>query len=124
MCGFFCWMIMPTRAPIFRRAAAPSRQQQKQNFDRFRRKSKPWRLWYGRKEWKARRAAQLTTEPYCKRCQINGRIVLATVANHIIAHRGDWELFIGGALESLCKRCHDRDVQAEERAAARDGEGD
>lgn len=44
--------------------------------------------------------------------------MLATVANHRIAHKGDWKLFIEGDLESACKPCHDSEVQREEKAAA------
>lgn len=101
-----------------------TRQQQNRTFDRARRRNAPWRLWYGQKPWKARRAAQLLAQPRCERCKAKGYIVAATVANHKIPHRGDWELFINGQLESLCKRCHDREVQAEERAMASDDPGE
>jgi 5-methylcytosine-specific restriction protein A len=114
---------MPTKAPLFRPVAMQSRQEQNKLFDRARRRNSPWRLWYGQKAWKARRAAQLLAEPLCARCKPKGYVVAATVANHKVPHRGDWVLFIEGELESLCKRCHDRDVQAEERAiAAREAE--
>jgi 5-methylcytosine-specific restriction protein A len=44
----------------------------------------------------------------------------ATVCNHKVRHEGDWDLFVGGPFESLCKAHHDSDVQAEERKAARE----
>jgi 5-methylcytosine-specific restriction endonuclease McrA len=107
---------MPRDVPVFRSPDAQSRTEQKRSFDRSRRRDAPWRLWYGRKEWKARRAGQLATEPLCERCREGGYVVEATVVHHALPHRGDWHLFITGDLESLCKRCHDRDAQADERS--------
>lgn len=116
-------MSVPLRSPIFRPAAQQSRQEQKRDFDRYRRRAKPWRRYYDKPEWKARRAEQLTREPYCERHKAKGEIIIATVAHHKVAHRGDWDLFIGGELQSLCKTCHDGEAQAEEAALARDWEG-
>ena len=114
---------MPTRAPIFRPSGQQPRIEQKRDFDRYRRKAKPWRRFYGTVEWQTLRTAQLIAEPYCERCQPKGYVVRATVVHHKKPHRGDWQLFVTGELESLCKRCHDRDAQAEEAAPDRDGEG-
>jgi 5-methylcytosine-specific restriction enzyme A len=50
-------------------------------------------------------------------------VVLATVAHHLVPHRGDWQLFIAGDLQSLCKRCHDSEAQAEDATSARIGQG-
>ena len=44
-------------------------------------------------------------------CRARGRVVLATVVDHIEPHRGDQAKFYGGALQSLCKQCHDSDKQ-------------
>lgn len=56
-----------------------------------------------------------------------GETVVATVANHIKPHRGNWTLFAEGELESLCKPCHDGEAQREDiasdRAAAPMGRG-
>jgi hypothetical protein len=40
--------------------------------------------------------------------------VSATIADHVIPHRGDPHLFHYGALQSLCKLCHDGTKQAME----------
>lgn len=41
---------------------------------------------------------------------------MATVVDHIIPHKGSLVLFHDpDNLQSLCKRCHDRDKAAEER---------
>lgn len=70
--------------------------------------------WYGLACWKTRRARQLAKEPNCRRCKKRGRITIATVANHIVPHRGDWTLFTRGELESLCDTCHNASAQAED----------
>jgi hypothetical protein len=38
----------------------------------------------------------------------------ANVANHVVPHRGDWELFSRGELESVCFSHHNQDIQREE----------
>jgi 5-methylcytosine-specific restriction protein A len=91
----------------------------KRSNDRQRRQSLPWRSWYSLAAWKRRRDVQLMRQPLCERHLARGEVVEATVANHKIAHRGDWRLFIEGDLESVCKPCHDSEVQREERAALR-----
>lgn len=74
-----------------------------------------YRRLYKTARWRAKRLAQLEAEPLCRRCKKRGRIVPATVANHLIAHKGDLDLFWYGELESSCKPCHDGDIQSEER---------
>ncbi|HSH41619.1 MAG TPA: hypothetical protein VK973_05765 [Arenicellales bacterium] len=94
-----------------------SKRERDRDHDTRRRKAKPWRRWYSLQVWQQIRKRQLTEHPYCQRCEPRGQIVLATVCNHVVPHEGDWELFVGGPFESLCKTCHDADVQREERAA-------
>jgi hypothetical protein len=48
-------------------------------------------------------------EPVCVMCARNGLAVPATVADHITPHGGDWNAFLFGPLQSLCKPCHDSD---------------
>lgn len=55
-------------------------------------------------------------------CKAEGRLVVATVADHIIPHRGDKGLFMG-ELQSLCVSCHSGAKQREEAAGARTGRG-
>ena len=63
--------------------------------------------------WKRRRDAQLAREPFCRECARHGLRVRATVADHVIPHRGDLELFLHGDLQSLCESCHGRKTMAE-----------
>lgn len=75
-----------------------------------------YRGWYQLKAWQQARRAQLSREPLCSRCKTLGYVVLATVVNHIIPHKGDWFLFISSTNhESTCKPCHDSHIQSYER---------
>jgi len=76
----------------------------------------PWRKWYKTAAWRARRAQQLASDPLCRLCPSWSRQP-ATVADHVVPHRGDHALFWFGALQSLCKPCHDTKKQRAERRA-------
>ena len=69
---------------------------------------------YGTASWKRRRAAHLREHPLCVMCAELGRIVTASVADHIVPHRGDDAAFWNGPLQSLCAGCHSRHKQAAE----------
>jgi 5-methylcytosine-specific restriction enzyme A len=70
--------------------------------------SLPWRSWYGLLAWKKRSRHQLTIEPLCTLCSRQGRIIPATIADHNPPHKGDWNKFRVGPLQSLCRDCHNR----------------
>lgn len=74
-----------------------------------------WRGWYALARWRRRRIAQLAAEPLCRFCRQRGRVTAATVADHVIPHKGDPDLFWHGELQSLCADHHDRDKQQQER---------
>jgi 5-methylcytosine-specific restriction endonuclease McrA len=64
--------------------------------------------WYGLMRWKKRRKVQLRRHPLCKSClESRGLVVPAAVVDHVIPHGGDRHKFEFGALQSLCKPCHD-----------------
>lgn len=72
--------------------------------------------------WRKARLAHLSIEPFCRLCKSQGRIVAAAVVDHIVAHRGDEELFWDpDNWQSLCKRCHDSVKQSEERTGKTKG---
>lgn len=52
---------------------------------------------------------QLRTHPLCATCLSRGVTTPATIADHVEPHRGDWNAFMLGKLQSLCKPCHDKD---------------
>jgi 5-methylcytosine-specific restriction protein A len=63
------------------------------------------------------RAEVLARDPLC-RCELCGagerRVRPSTVADHIVPHRGDADLFWDpGNLQGLAKTCHDRKTRRE-----------
>jgi 5-methylcytosine-specific restriction enzyme A len=66
----------------------------------------PWRSWYGLERWKKRARHQLRLEPLCRACLARGFVVPATIADHEPPHRGNWNAFRLGPLQSLCADCH------------------
>lgn len=116
---------MPSQPPVFRHPTARTARERKAEHDVRRRRSQPWRAWYKTALWQQRRAEQLARQPLCERHLARGEVVAATVANHKEPHRGYWQKFAHGALESACDHCHNSDIQREERAldGAADGEG-
>ncbi len=112
---------MPRKPPSRKPAAQQSRQEQRRAYDR-QRNQQPWRRWYWTARWRAKAKAQLAAEPLCAICLKAGRVTAATVADHIAPHRGDYDLFWDGPLQSLCDeypwRCHSSVKQREERGAA------
>lgn len=69
--------------------------------------AKHYRKLYNTAAWKRRRLAQLQAEPFCLFCAAQDRVSEATVADHVVPHRGDLDLFWYGELQSLCAPCHD-----------------
>jgi 5-methylcytosine-specific restriction protein A len=81
--------------------------------------TRAWRHLYSRARWKALRHYQLANHPLCAFCLRREVVEVATVVDHIIPHKGDVVLFHDpDNLQSLCKRCHDRDKAAEERGSS------
>lgn len=77
--------------------------------------------WYAHRAWRRRRDAHLLAEPCCRLCHaIDGRIVPATVADHIEPHRGDRVAFFTGELASLCASCHNSRKKTMENGGAID----
>lgn len=74
--------------------------------------------WYSSARWKAKRERQLSEHPLCKMCLAEGRATPATIADHRTPHRGDYDKFWNGDLDSLCKPHHDSDKQRIEAGKA------
>src|SRR5689334_4967247 len=69
-------------------------------------------------KWRAYRLSFLRAHPFCVRCMAARRYELATVVDHIIAHRGDQQLMWDPANhQALCERHHNA------KSAAERGEG-
>ena len=58
----------------------------------------------------------------CQRCGVyladdGGKSPRSATVNHKTPHKGDLTLFFDpDNLEAVCKRCHDSDIQSEERS--------
>ncbi len=114
---------MATRPTRFRHRGAPSRIEQRREYDARRRVQKPWRNLYKTARWAAIRQVVLADQPLCVRCLAEGVVEPATVVNHVHRHGGDEIKFFAGPFEGICKPHHDRDVQREERASQDGGRG-
>ncbi len=66
--------------------------------------------------WRKARARFLKANPLCVKCKEGGRLVAATVVDHIVPHRGDRQLFWDQRnWQSLCKKCHDQKTRNEDQ---------
>ncbi len=68
--------------------------------------TQPWNNWYKKAAWIKRAKLQLAVDPICTMCLRLGKVRAAEVADHIVPHRGDPELFWFGKLQSLCWSHH------------------
>lgn len=66
--------------------------------------------------WQKARELFLSKRPLCCACEAEGRVVVATVVDHIEPHRGNDRLFWDEAnWQPLCKAHHDAKTQLEKR---------
>lgn len=85
----------------------------------------PWRGWYNLARWRALRLRVFTRDLFTCQWQDCGRIEGDTsrlVADHREPHKGDPRLFWDEEnVQTLCKTCHDKAKQTEERAVRMGG---
>ena len=63
--------------------------------------------------WRKYRLSFLADHPLCVECRKAGMVVEATVVDHIVPHRGDYELFWEPANhQPLCERHHNRKTRS------------
>ncbi len=81
----------------------------------------PWRAWYKTSRWQKLRMSVLLRDLFTCQMRGCGRIEADTsqlVADHKIPHHGDEALFWDeNNLQCLCKPCHDKLKQKQERAS-------
>lgn len=84
---------------------------------RYRDATQPWRAWYKTARWQKLRWSVLVRDLFaCQMCKCVEADTSKLVADHRTPHRGDEALFWDASnLQCLCKDCHDRLKQAEER---------
>jgi hypothetical protein len=64
--------------------------------------------WYKTASWERRRKHQLQIEPLCRMCSKEGKVVRASIVDHVTPHRGDYNKFRLTPLQSLCVGHHNR----------------
>jgi 5-methylcytosine-specific restriction protein A len=68
-----------------------------------------WHNLYKSYRWRNARLRYLMEHPLCVECERIGRLISGNTINHIIPHKGNYDLFWNESnWETLCKRCHDR----------------
>jgi len=87
-----------------------SRLRQRRAFDKDRYEHSPWRKWYQTTAWRNLRA-WFWSQPesvICAAVENGVRCTRpATEADHIMPHKGDWNLFmLRSNLQGLCAHCH------------------
>jgi len=71
--------------------------------------------WYNTSLWANIRKRKLGEEPLCQECLKYDEYVTANIVDHIIPHKGLWNIFVDyDNLQSLCKSCHDRKTAKED----------
>ena len=65
--------------------------------------------------WKKQRTAQLSKNPLCASCLINGKIIQADHIDHVFPHRQNREKFKINLFQSLCVPCHSLKTQDENK---------
>lgn len=61
---------------------------------------------YSTAYWKKKRASQLSKQPLCACCLLQGKIVQAQAIDHVFPHRRDNDKFRNNLFQSLCVECH------------------
>ena len=82
------------------------------------------RTWYGLGRWKNKQKFQMKMHPLCAFCLQKGLVVSAVIADHVQPHRGDWNQFWLGTLQSLCRNCHESGKKFEENRGYRSDIGE
>jgi 5-methylcytosine-specific restriction enzyme A len=104
---------LPVKPSVHRPAGFRSAVEVKRALDRER--TSAARRGYGSR-WRKVRAAFLGQHPLCAACRAQGRVVTATVVDHVVPHRGHPERFWNEAnWQGLCKPCHDAKTAHEGR---------
>lgn len=99
---------MPWKPKTFG-ASERHKRERRRAFDKQRAANQPWRKWYFGKRWIESRRLFLGKNPLCVECLKLGKTEPATVVDHVIPHRGDYDRFWDvNNWAALCKQHHDR----------------
>ena len=70
-----------------------------------------WGGWYDSRRWRKKAREHKRLNPLCVFCEKKGLVVACEVVDHIVPHKGDYQLFWYGELQSLCAPCHNKEKQ-------------
>lgn len=106
--------IAPRLATIRPLVSSPTNNERERS--RYRDATQPWRAWYKTARWQRLRMSILVRDAYtCQMCGSTWTDTSFLVCDHVEPHRGDEDKFWAGPFQTLCKACHDKDKQREER---------
>ena len=71
------------------------------------------------RHWRRFRLAYLDDNPICVRCEAGGRIVPATVVDHVVPMSQGGAHMVESNSQALCKRCHDLKTMREDGGLGR-----
>lgn len=105
---------LATLPPRLTTVPAPANEAER---SRIRDQDVAWRKWYKTARWQKLRWSVLVRDLFtCQRCRRIEADTSQLVADHKTPHRGDEALFWDDRnLQCMCKPCHDKDKQREER---------
>lgn len=66
------------------------------------------------RHWRRFRLAYLNDNPLCVRCEASGRVVAATIVDHIVPLTQGGERLVTSNVQSLCKHHHDLKTATED----------
>ncbi len=73
------------------------------------RESTEARKWQRSPRWRKGSALHKARHPLCAECERHGRVTPVYVTDHIVPHRGDYDLFWDESnWQSLCNPCHEK----------------
>jgi 5-methylcytosine-specific restriction protein A len=88
------------------------KKQARRDYDK---KRPSYYAWYDSARWQMLRSKILFACPLCVECSKLGRHTSASVVDHIVAHKGNINLFWDAEnLQSLCKTCHSAKTSKED----------
>ena len=82
------------------------------------------RKWYNLGRWRNRAEAQMREHPLCAHCLAKGLVVPGVIADHVKPHKGEWNEFWLGKLQSLCRACHESGKKFQENRGFRSDIGE
>lgn len=71
------------------------------------------RKFYNQPAWQSIRKAQLSRQPLCAACLLNGRVVPGEHIDHVFPHRREQSKFVRNLFQTLCSSCHSLKTNAE-----------